>query len=392
MKKIVLIESSATATPGKIARALKRKGYDMTLISLLPVNDQFTKDSYSRIISFDFKFFHANLKELPKILRYGFSKYKSLIKAWLKIRRLNPDILIARSTPNWICYLAKKYFRKALFIYFPYDFRNFSYTDRKQALTLTTPFELYSEKWCFENADGILYKGAENKLDLINKKVLGDVKIKAPYLHIMPYCSKDLIVPINKNKLSKKEIHLAFVGHIGTEPSWKKSVKSVLDNKLHLHLYGKSVYFDAKTSERRDEYSDFFKNPYFHLHKQLDQFDLIKDISKFDYAIWLGYYDNFTNSILADTGNKFASYLEAGLPCIYYNNHKYIGKSFSQYGAGIGVDIDSPLGKILRKITKKQYAEMIKKIELGREKVMVEADLPRLEAFFKKALAYKNSR
>jgi hypothetical protein len=393
-KQILFVESSATATPGKMAKAFKQAGYETILISLLPVNDSFTKEAYSKIISFDFKFFHANLKELPKIARYGLSKWKSMLNAWLQIRRLNPDILIARSTPNWLCYIFHKYFRKSLFIYFPYDFRNFSYVDRKQALTLTTPFELYSEKYCFENADGIIYKGAENKLDLINKKVTGELNIQAPYLHIMPYCLKNLIVPINKNKLSKKdgEIHLAFVGHIGTDYSWKNSVKLVLDSKIHLHLYGKSVYFDAKTSERRDEYSAFLKNKYFHLHKQLDQFDLVKDISKFDYGIWLGYYDNFTNSILADTGNKFATYLEAGLPVIYFDNHKYIGKSFSQYGAGIPININSNLGKILRSISKKKYQEMISKIEKGREKVTVEADIPRLIEFFKKALVYKNSK
>ncbi len=393
-KQILFIEGSPSDSPAKFARALQKAGYETILLSLTKDSvNTFLKGSYDRILDFQGTFFRLNLRSLPKILMHGIRTFPALVKTFLAVHRLKPYLVIARSTPNWLCFLALKYFAKVPCIYFPWDFRSFVYQDVVHARKEGVPsFELKAERYCFEHADGIMYKGVENKLDYLNEAVLGkNLKIQAPLFHFVPYCSQDLLIPPSKEKLSKKdgEIHIVFTGHIGIEPSWIRTVKQVIDQNIHLHLYGKTIGLTSTESEKRKEYAQLLNHPYFHLHKQLPQEQLIPEIAKYDYGIWLGYFDSNSKSIHLDTGNKFATYLEAGLPIIYYTNHEYIGRSIQTYGAGLGITIDTNLPALIKK---QNYAQLVKKIERGREKAVAEKQVPAIEQFFQRVLRYWKSR
>lgn len=393
---IVIIESSPLDLLTKFSKALREKGYKTSLISLLGnLETPFFKKSYDERISFDFKFFKINYKEMPKIFSYSLKKFPSIYKAVIKILFLNPDIIIVRANPNWLPALAKNLFRKSLFIYFPYDFRSLCYNSYEEMIKYVPHFEIKSERYCFENADGIMYKGAENKFDYLDEKILGkNLKITAPKFHIVPYCSKNLVVPPNKDKLSKKdkEIHIVFAGNMDPHPTCLNTFNMVIKQKIHLHVYGKTANIYSDESDRIKAHAKFFKSKYFHLHKQLEQEELIKEISKYDYGLWPGYYgkEYSTNKmILYETGNKFSTYFEACLPIIYIDNYKYIGESIQRYGAGIPITITTPLKKVLKK---QNYKKLVNKIIKGRKEIILEEQIPRLEKFFKETLIYKNTK
>lgn len=394
-KQIVFAESSSTVFTAKLAKALRDKGYETILVSMLPAStEEFNKAAFVKTISFNMKFMKVDFRNAYIIFKYFLSKSKEIISSIREIRKLKPYIVIGRSTPNWGCVFFKYLFRKSPFVYFPYDIRSFCYEDMEEARNAGVPkFELKAEKWCFENSDGILHKGDENELNMLDKKVLGNVNIKCPAIHFLPYCSRELIIPLNKNKLSKKdkEIHLVFVGHIGHEDSWINSIKLVLNNKIHLYLYGKTANVsDEELKNKLSGYfSEFNKSKYFHYMGTLKPGPLIKEISKYDYGIWMGYYDIYKKNITTATGNKLASHLEAGLPTIYFNNHKYIGELVNKYGIGVGINVNSPLKEILRK---QNYSQLIKNIEKARKEFQVESNIPRLEKFFEKVIAYHKIR
>lgn len=390
-RSILFIESSPTDMLAKMAQVLKKKGYKTNLITLMGnTKSNFLRESYEKLIPLDFKFFKINFNNLPKIMLYGFGKFQNLINLLKQINNLKPNLIIVRTTPNWLCFLIKKYFKKIPIIYFPYDIRSFCYKDLSEAKIFGIPkFEIAAEKWCFENCDGIIHKGEDKELSYLNEKILGKVHIKSPSIHFLPYCISNLIIPLKNKKISKKEINMVFVGHIGLSESWVKSIKMVLKNKIHLHLYGKTANLSDKDSSRSKEYQNFLNNKYFHLHSQVDQKDLSKEISKYDYGIWMGYYDIWAKNITTCTGNKLASYLEAGLPIIYFRNHDYIGRILKKYGAGIGIEINTDLKKLL---LKQNYKKLLKNIEKARKDLLMEKHIPRLEVFFKEVIKYHNNR
>jgi hypothetical protein len=392
-KQIVIVESSPTDMMAKTSYVLRKNGYKTILITLTgDLEKENLKKSYDKLIGFDFKFFKLNAKNFPSITNYAIKKSPKILNAISEIRKLNPCLTIGRSNPNWLCYLTKKYFKKSAFIYFPYDIRSFCYDNKKQAIMSGVPnFELYSEKYCFENADGIIHKGADHELEILNKNILGNLNLRCPIIHFLPYCLNNFQVPINKNKLSKKdkETHLVFVGHIGIEDSWINSVKMVLDQKIHLHLYGKTANLDKKQSNEKEQYTSLRKNKYLHLEGSVSQELLAKEISKYDYGIWLGYYDIQRPSITTCNGNKLASHLEAGIPTIYFKNHKFIGKLCDKYKIGFGVELKDPLNKILKK---QNYKKLEKNILKARKDYEMHNQIPRLIKFFDQVIKYKRQK
>lgn len=396
-KEIVFIESGPTDSFTKIPNILKKIGYKTVLITIMSSTDsQFLKESYDKIISFHFKFFRTSSKSIPKIVLYAIKKIPLILKSSLEIIRLKPKIVVARSTPNWLCFFFMKYFKNSVFIYLPYDirshcFKNFNEVDREGVPRL----EIKAEKYCFRDADGIIHKGRENEMKLLNKNLLDpNLIISCPIIRFLPYCSKDLIVPYNNKKVSKKDgnIHIVYTGNISTGESCMDTTETLLKQKIHLHFYGKIAYLSEKESYSLfgNEYSKFFKNQYFHLHKPVEQKKLASEISKYDYGMWS--YDLTNNALNASsTGNKFFTYLEAGLPIIHFNNYEAFTNDMNKYKIGISRNTGDI--KNLRKILEKNRPEkFIKNILKAREELCMENQIPRLLKFFQEAENYHHQK
>nr|QBM01196.1 hypothetical protein [uncultured archaeon] len=395
-KQIVVIGSGIPDMISKMAIGLRKKGHETIFISLVKNQEtDFLKKAYDRIISFDVKFYKINLFNLPRIFLYGIKKSFKILKLFSEIKKLRPFVVISVATPNWLCFLARKYFKNYPFVYFPFDIRSFSYKDRKEALSFGIPnFELNAEKYCFKNADGIIHKGGEDELNFLNDQVLGEkIKIKCPAINIFPYCLRELMVAVNgKNKLSRenKEIHIVYVGHIPLDETWSRGMEAITKQGIYLHLYGKTANLTKEEDSKRVEGLYPSNNKFLCIHEQVPQENLSKEVSKYDYGIY-GYKIIGDKRDETDTGNKLASYLEAGLPIITFDNSGAANNILKKYN--VAVIIKRSQLRNLKKVLKKNLSKnLMKNIPRAREELGIEKNIPRLENFFEQVAIYKKRK
>jgi hypothetical protein len=376
-KQIVFVEVAPSIASFKVAKILKEKGYETILISFLKFKKDFYKSAYSKIIDFNLNAFTISIKNGINILL----KSPRILKKISKIKRLNPAVVIGTATPRplWLPALTRKIIKKTPFIFFPYDVNALKFIKKESYKKAGVPnFELKSEKYLFENSDGIIFKGEES--ELVKKKF----NVKCPTISFPPYCSDEFIVPINKNKLSKKdeEIHLAYIGCIGNLASFEleseeDSINRMLKQKIHLHIYNKQCKQNLKI------YNKFLKNKYFHLHKPLGAIEIVKEISKYDFGLCFCKF-NFAivNKEFAkvSSANKIASYLEAGLPPILNKELEFGNKILKKYGLDNNIKEDER-GKLREKLEKLNSKKLEKSIILARKDYNMEKNFPRLKKF-----------
>ncbi len=403
-KQIVFIENYSNVMTYKIAREFKKKGYETVLIRMFEPNKtekNFYNDAYNKIISLDLSFI-KNLTKF-KILSAILKKHIFLSLKYKELRKLKPYVIFGRANPNIMVALFRIYFRKTPFIYFPYDLHvhwvpTIELARRTRNLSI---LEIISEKFCFEHSDGIMHKGAPDELNHINGRILGkNVKLPKFIINFHPYCSREFIVNINKNKLSKKdkEIHIVFVGTEGKASkenyfSRLSEFKDIIKQKIHVHLYlGLNIESNENSSIKSffNEYKDFPDIGYFHLHKSLDPKKLIKEISKYDFGAGPqgGQYYEFDLDPKFCTGNKIATYLEAGIPAIYRKEVIFINKILKDYNLGL---IWPEKIKDSKSFLKNQNLKKLQKNLLKmREDFLIEKQFPRLEEFIEMIVENKN--
>ncbi|MDD5012059.1 MAG: hypothetical protein PHQ66_00205 [Candidatus Nanoarchaeia archaeon] len=393
-KQIVIIESSPTDTLAKIAKGLKKKGYEVIFISLVSdIERDFIKESYDKTISFNAKFFKINISNFPEIFFHGLKNFSAIIKSLYEITKLKPYVIIGRAPPNWLCTIFAKYFKKYPFIYFPYDIRSFSYPSLKDALSNGVPkFEINSEKYCFENTDGIIHKGDENELNILNKTLLGDINIACPTFYFFPYCLGEFAVPLDKtNKISlrQKGIHLVYVGHVPDDSGWIEGLNNIINQGIYLHLYSRTNNIPDKEEKQRvmKVLKDSLKKKFLVLHDTVSQKELSKEISKYDYGIY-SYCISGKKGYSNATGNKIPSYLEAGLPVIYPDYYLSAGKFLEDSGVGIKLSNFNKLKKILKKNNPSKFEKNILKT---RDFLSIENQVGLLENFFKQVICIKHN-
>lgn len=336
---------------------------------------------------------------MPKIISYVIRKIPSIIKVIYRIngiKKIKPDFVIARATPNWLCWLAKKTFNNSPFIYFPYDVRSNCYKNLDEALRLGIPkMEISAEKYCFEKSDGIIHKSDEDELKILNNEVLGNIKINCPTLYFFPYCLKKFFSPINeKEKLSKKDknIRLVYVGHVPFDEGWIDGIEQLSKQKIYLHLYSKTVNLSQLEEENRIKRSlnKVLNNKYLKIHKAVSQELLSKEISKYDYGMYSYSTKEEINAAMA-TGNKLASYMEAGLPIICPEWYKSTAKIIKGYKIGL-IFKPHQFNFLKDTIKKSNYKKLQKNILKTREKLCMEKQFPRLLEFFKEVEQYHKQK
>tara|TARA_Y100000034_G_C6910131_1_gene424128 strand:- start:14091 stop:15347 length:1257 start_codon:yes stop_codon:yes gene_type:complete len=407
MKQIIFIEAYPEVMIYKMARLFKKKGYKTISIRILEskgLSNKFYNEAFDKIICFNLKFHRASIKSLPKIALSLIKSSKDFFKSILSIFKLNPYVIFCRTSPNRLCAITKILFNKYPLIYFPYDISalgdiRFGGTKGKTINKLPS-FEAKAEKYCFENVEGILHKGSPDELKYLNKTRLGkDLKLSNLQISFNPYCSEEFILPINKNKLSKKdkEIHIVTVGSCGATDTGGPNflieyAKAFAKQKIHLHVYIRPNISSKKEVEKafmKDSGKDLDKK-YFHWHEPLGPKELIKEISKYDYAIMM-INMNIKNpsdflSIKLLTGNQVASYLEAGLPFFYSKNFEYLDKSMRNYKLDLTYENIKDLENLKKTIKKLNYKKLEKNVQIARQDYLMETQFPRLEKFVKKVV------
>lgn len=380
----------------KIAKCFKENNYETILYTMTEeerFNCNFYKEAFDKIVCSNFHFSKQGLRTIP----YFIKNIPNLIKFLFQLKTIKPYAVIGMSGNSWQLKLVHKYFfKKYPLIYFPYDILSQYFNSREDALKRgIKSFELDAEKYCLENSDGIIHKGDPQELNFFDGKTLYKADVQKLQLSFLPYCSKEFSVPINNNKLSKKdsEIHLVYPGFLLNNPENIKEISDalnkILNQKIHIHVYGRVTHISKNESDSyfKDLFEKFTKNEYFHLHAPLGEKEIISEISKYDFGFYFIYLFNIPETNF-HTSNKIFTFLEAGLPILYNEESKFVDKLLKSYGLKISYnnkDLEK-LGKYLEKLNYKKIVENVKK---AREDLDMDKNFPRLEKFLEKVVSNK---
>jgi hypothetical protein len=382
----------------KIAREFKKRNYKTILITICQkdkINDySLYEKAFDKIICSNFQIFKPTPKNAINMLR----RLPYLIKSIFQMMMIRPYVIFNISRPNYISAIFIRFFKKYPQIYFPADISSQLHETTQQALAMGKKlYEIKAERYCFEHADGILHKGAPNELNHLKREnMLGKpLKMTKNIICFNPYCSDEFIIPLNKSKLSKKDRHLHFV-YTGSFYSAKEDIdfhinffKKLLEQKIHLHLYAKTHHL-SKLDDKKNlgPIMYYFKDsPYFHLHFAFPPKELIQEISKYDYGMWMDRVRNKEDSEHRFTsGNKFASYFEAGIPFVYTSSFKFIHKLMKRYGLDFPIDTNNMenLKNLAKRLKKRDYWALENKILKARKDFNMTHHFPRLESFIER--------
>lgn len=325
--------------------------------------------------------------------------YTNLADLLYFLLALKPDVIIARPKSN-IAALAI-IFSGSPVVFNLYDIECVAVAEEHKDNKYQDPLTIEAEKFCFENADGIIHKGSEDEID---KYISPKYKIKAPILHFYPCCWERYFAPENTQKLSGKDgvPHLVYTGLIAPPSADKKTtgqgqfttmIGPITKQQIHLHLY-----YNPETGVNDAYYKEYFdlagNNPYFHFHSPLAYDRLCNEAATYDYgfivhdtrgAIWSEIQYNISMA------NKIFTYLEAGIPIIAGNNNKAIADFVTEQRVGIVVDPTdlSGLSEILNRV---DYQELRLNVLRARNKYSLEKNIPRLVGLMNQAKAFKENR
>lgn len=80
-------------------------------------------------------------------------------------------------------------------------------------------------------------------------------------------------------------------------------------------------------------------------------------------------------------GNKIASYIEAGIPCISYKNYEYMNRVMEKYGLSFTYETIRDIRNLNKTLKKYKHKEIEKKILKARKDFLMEKHFPRMERF-----------
>ena len=330
-------------------------------------------------------------KCIPEILEGIFEEirfYKTRLGLARILRGLNPYIIHAQSPPDKDVVTVIKHANCPVV------------TDSYDVTSLTANYfksELSAEKFRVENADGIIFR------DLIIDFMKQKYHISCPVLHFLDYPPKQLIVETPLPKLSKTdgEIHIVYVGQVFplNLPSdryglsqYGEIAEVITTQKIHFHIYPDPLLYRFYSFSC---YKDLErKNPYFHFHRGLPIYQLNKEISQYDYGWWLPrpYPANSPiPGIYGATvmGNKFFTYLEAGLPIIVSEYYEYAASLTQKYNIGVVCNYEK-LYELRAKLEQFDCEELSNNVLEARKILSMENQIHRLISFYEQVANKQN--
>jgi hypothetical protein len=296
----------------------------------------------------------------------------------------SPYVVHAHAEPNSVPALVMRG-ASAPVVFDAYDFTGIS-----SGMQHENPEELAAERFCFENAAGVVRKGPPFEIDYYRRR--GYV-IDCPETQWIDYCDEELFAEESVEKLSARdgEVHLVYAGNFAASPQGGHSfiyfvplARALAEQGIHLHLY-------ANPWQRVDasRYVELARTcRHLHLHDPVPYRHLSGHIARYDYGLLIhpvhgcGEVPRASKDKLKVAfGNKVPAYMEAGIPVIV-SDHLEFAKSFVvSSGIGFAVrddDLDR-LGEVLAGADR----EMMRSNTLrARREMSLAAQAPRLEAFY----------
>ncbi len=416
MKTIVFIKFTPRIRTYKQALAVKKTGKYKTILVGINFNKKTFSNAFDSIIDLNpyltpiFWYKHLSAKILRKLdslcKKYPRLKFLETIiekgeelclNKFIKIiKKMNQKAYLFHTIaePNFLPALVMKNTAKPV-IYDAYDFSGIRY-----GIDKLRPTEREEEKFCLENADGISIKFPEWILDYYRN--LG-YKINCPVSNFVDYCLPDFFY-YKKNKLDKKNIHMVFVGGVSPSSLSPKYhghnqhvdiIKNFIRQKIYIHLYIPPWQLKRHKSQHLDYYNLSEQNKYFILHNGMSQPELQKEISQYHFGCHM---HDFSKSIATKLfeqtafGNKFSTYLEAGLPIIVTNNLKLGVKYVEKYNVGFKFDPKNLRG-LSQRIETINYKQLKQNVKIAREGPLnIYNNINKLTNFYEKIVFNKNIR
>lgn len=386
VKNIVFIETKLLVSTYKIARALKKTGkYNIILLCLSKANKIPHAEAFNEVINFDFKI-TLSFKGILKFIEFLFRK--DAYRIYKKLKNINPYIVQVRG-PSLEGVFLMSLFRKCPRVFYLQDI--WSYYSKKISFEKDSGrmqfFNALSEGLSIKMADGILNRSGEGSLSY--KKP----KIKVPVLDFLPFCIKDWLMPIKKKKITKKEINLVYAGTVWDEwkghASFPVMINKIIDQKIHLHLYPSNKLSDELRKKLQKIASE---NKFFHFYNKVDEDKINKEISKYDYALHLDFYDSSINPLWYITGmsGKIFGYIEAGLPIIINKQFRNMYNLIKNNNVGFGITYNG-LSGLREKILSRKYPSK-KDFLKARDKYDIDKNIYNLEKFYDRVNYLGNKR
>jgi hypothetical protein len=128
-----------------------------------------------------------------------------------------------------------------------------------------------------------------------------------------------------------------------------------------------------------DEFKD---NKYVHFEFCFPPKELIQEISKYDYGFWID-LNRQDNEHKFTTGNKFSTYLEAGLPFGYEKTFEFVDGLMKYYKLQFKIDVND-MDETIKELRSHNYVELEQNIIKAREHFNLNNNMDRLEKFIQK--------
>jgi len=362
-KDIIISRGTIQHFDNRLAQIFKEYGYKTYSISIYKPQDEFLSN------------FEKSYYLLDKSLKSEQSSKSGKLKTILRIvnriprlykakKQLKGSTVIGVSEPNTFISYIFHLFRKSTKIYFPYDITYFRYENYNKNSYL----ERFCEKRNFNKCNGIIHKGPEDELSLLPFNITDK-----PSIQFLPYSCIKSLLPIQDNYLTK--LTLVYVGGVYPSysfpnfPSTAKIFSKITELKnINLHIY--PLNYDQ--IKNRLDYSTL------NIHEPLYSDNLIKEISKYDYGIYIFNLHKSKHKKLLSTafGNKVSTYLEAGLPVIVNNDLSFVSKIIQDNKLGIVINDINDIENIKKDFDRYEF-------DRARKEFTLEKHFPRMIEFLK---------
>lgn len=381
MKKIVFVKRRPHIRVYKIAKVLKQTGR-YNLICICDYN------------CFDYKLFNGIFDKVYYFRKDNKNNFIYRIKGYNRINKVleidlkrickilgivKPDIVHCFSEPyDYIKYIIEKTEYPVVLS----DGNDFSgISSGIENIDKKTREE---EKYCFENVSGICHKGPEFEIDYYRQY---GYKINCPELQFMDYCDENFLINNNEVSYKKNEINLVYAGAVSLKSIYKNYLslfEKMRNAEIHLHIYSNPWQY-----KNFIEYLEVEKKEkYFHFHKPVSLKELSKEITKYDWGLWIHpvYGNEDIPRAIKDKqkvaiGNKLFSYLEAGLLIIVSDHLEYGKEIVEKYKIGFAIK-DEELPNLRSFIEKQNYSELKENVLKAREELSLSNQVWRLEKFY----------
>lgn len=249
------------------------------------------------------------------------------------------------------------------------------------------------ERYCLENADGIVCRSLE--IQHVKKKLLFNLKGKT--IFFLDYCWN---YPLDEPAAPGQDgLHVVYAGSVYVEKHFPPGTKNdtffwdftqdLISAKIHFHMYPNPV----QSADFRSYFSDYFElaasNPYFHIHAPVASNLLGPELSRYDIALVTAGREHIEQGNEAyhpvknqlSMPHKVFDYLDAGLGIIIANGFELPWRMLKRNGTGVGAYLEEVKERILA-TPPHVWQEFKQRARTTRSAYAVKAQISRMISFY----------